>query len=597
MRKLVTTFAILLVVLVAGMSALVLLVNPNDFKHYMVKQVAERSGYRLQLSGELRWHVWPRLSILTGPLTLTASGAEQPAVSADNMRLDVELLPLLSHQLRIYQVLVTQAVIQSTPPAAAQRQSSAPIAPGEDSPSYLAAGHWSLDIARVNVVNSLFVWQDPQGDTLNFRDLEFSLQQDKQRQGNYQLSGRVTQNQQTLTLNLQGELDARAYPQQLRFSVQQGNYQLQGVSLPPQGIRGEAAFTAHWSPETSSFNLNNLQLTANDSHFTGEAQGVISRDTRLNLNIHATNANFDNLFTYPTSAPNAKQTLVAQLPPRSPVVVEQKDHNFVDWLARSRLTTSLSADNAKWHGLALQQLQLEADSQLGVMNLSQLTGTIERGSFNLTGQVNFQSAQPQVSLATEIQRMPLTTALTLLQLPPILKGEFSLQGAFSGAGFSGQHILKQWQGRSTIQLQGLDIAQMNVQQMVIDAVQRTSSRIQANPELHPVVPPLSGAIELDRGKLQITQLQGKNQQVSVQARGAVNFAMQDLDITFNLLTRGWQGDPTLVRLFATQAIPLRFYGPWQNLHYSLAIDRFLRDSLKSEVQRWLKEQDDNHHKP
>ncbi len=57
---------ILLVVLVAGLSALVLLVNPNDFRDYMVKQVAARSGYQLQLDGPLRWHVWPQLSILSG---------------------------------------------------------------------------------------------------------------------------------------------------------------------------------------------------------------------------------------------------------------------------------------------------------------------------------------------------------------------------------------------------------------------------------------------------------------------------------------------------------------------------------------------------
>lgn len=38
MRRLLTMLVILLIVLVAGMSALVLLVNPNDFRAYMVKQ-------------------------------------------------------------------------------------------------------------------------------------------------------------------------------------------------------------------------------------------------------------------------------------------------------------------------------------------------------------------------------------------------------------------------------------------------------------------------------------------------------------------------------------------------------------------------------
>ncbi|CAK5461240.1 Putative outer membrane assembly protein [Escherichia coli] len=66
MRRFLTTLMILLVVLVVGLSALVLLVNPNDFRDYMVKQVAARSGYQLQLDGPLRWHVWYR-SLVSSP--------------------------------------------------------------------------------------------------------------------------------------------------------------------------------------------------------------------------------------------------------------------------------------------------------------------------------------------------------------------------------------------------------------------------------------------------------------------------------------------------------------------------------------------------
>ena len=115
MRRLITTLAILLVVIVAGMSALVLLVNPNDFRAYMVQQVEQRSGYTLKLEGNLRWHVWPQLSILAGRMSITAPGAQQPLINAENMRLDVNLLPLLSHQLSVKQVMLKNAVIRVTP--------------------------------------------------------------------------------------------------------------------------------------------------------------------------------------------------------------------------------------------------------------------------------------------------------------------------------------------------------------------------------------------------------------------------------------------------------------------------------------------------
>lgn len=114
MRRILTTLMILLAVIVAGLTSLVLLVNPNDFRAYMVHEVAERSGYQLDLDGPLRWHVWPQLSILSGRMTLTARGAEEPVIRADNMRLDVALLPLLSHQLQVKQVMLKGAVIQLT---------------------------------------------------------------------------------------------------------------------------------------------------------------------------------------------------------------------------------------------------------------------------------------------------------------------------------------------------------------------------------------------------------------------------------------------------------------------------------------------------
>ena len=129
MRRVLTTLMILLVVLVAGLSALVLLVNPNDFRAYMVRQVEARSGYQLKLDGPLRWHVWPQLSILSGRMSLTAPGASQPLVSADNMRLDVALVPLFSHQLQVNQVMLKGAVIQLTQQTEAVRNADAPVAP------------------------------------------------------------------------------------------------------------------------------------------------------------------------------------------------------------------------------------------------------------------------------------------------------------------------------------------------------------------------------------------------------------------------------------------------------------------------------------
>ena len=172
MRRFLTTLMILLVVLVAGFSALVLLVNPNDFRAYMVKQVAARSGYQLQLDGPLRWHVWPQLSILSGRVVLTAEGASEPLVRADNMRLEVALWPLLSHQLSVKQVMLKGAVIQLTPQTEAVRGKDAPVAPKDNMLPDLAEDKgWSFDIARLRVADSVLVFQHEDDEQVTVRDI------------------------------------------------------------------------------------------------------------------------------------------------------------------------------------------------------------------------------------------------------------------------------------------------------------------------------------------------------------------------------------------------------------------------------------------
>ena len=179
MRRILTTLMILLVVLVAGLSSLVLLVNPNDFRSYMVKQVEARSGYQLQLDGSLRWHVWPRLSILSGRMTLTAPGASAPLVRADNMRLDVALMPLLSHQLQVKQVMLKGAVIQLTPQTEAERAQNAPVAPkGTSLPQEPGSSGWSFDIAALQVVDSVLVFQHEDDEQVTVRDIRLQMEQD-----------------------------------------------------------------------------------------------------------------------------------------------------------------------------------------------------------------------------------------------------------------------------------------------------------------------------------------------------------------------------------------------------------------------------------
>ena len=209
MRRILTTLMILLAVVVAGLTALVLLVNPNDFRAYMVKEVADRSGYQLELDGPLRWHVWPQLSILSGRMKLTAPGAEEPVIRADNMRLDVGLLPLLSHQLQVKQVMLKGAVIQLTPQTEAVRDANAPVAPRENTlPDEPSDTGWSFDIGKLKVADSVLVFQHEHEELVTVRNINLQMEQDEHHLASVEFSGRVNRDQRDLTLSLNANVNA-----------------------------------------------------------------------------------------------------------------------------------------------------------------------------------------------------------------------------------------------------------------------------------------------------------------------------------------------------------------------------------------------------
>ena len=595
MRRLITTLAILLVVVVAGMTALVMLVNPNDFRGYMVQQVAKRSGYQLQLSGDLRWHVWPRLSILSDQISLTAPGATVPAVSAENMRLDVELFPLLSHQLKVSQVLLKNAVIRDIPAAARELPPGAPVAPEDGMSSASLTRGWSFDIAQLNIADSLFIWQDAQGNQINFRDLNLSIRQDQVKQGQFEFSTRVSRNQQNLQLTVNGHLDASQYPQQLALQVSQATYQASGVDLPAAGINGQAEFSASWQPAAQYFRLSALKLQANNSDFSGEIAGQLQPSLSLHARLTSVNTDFDHLLAAGGNSDGHAVVRVVS----APVIADRDDLPLQDsWLRTADMDVSIHSENALWRGLQLKNLSLQATTSGGITRVATLDGQSGDGHFSLPGEVDWRSTLPQVSLRPQLQNISLQPVLAFLQLPQAFAGEVTLQGQFTGNGFTHRDILTGWQGQASIRVTHPNTGAFNLQQMVSDAVAVNSDRVKYQPEQTPVMPSLDGDLHLTPGILRFASLKGEGNGLQMDAAGEVDFRQRTMDVTFNMLMANWKGDSRLVHLLSGQVIPIRFYGPWDKLSYSLPVTRVLngdlRNELKSRFNQWRAQNPEKH---
>lgn len=602
MKRVITTLAILLVVVVSGMSALVLLVNPNDFRAYMVQQVEQRSGYRLEVSSDLRWHVWPQLSILAGRMSLTAPGASQPLVSAENMRLDVNLWPLLSHQLSVSQVMLKNAIVRVTPDSSPQPAKNAPQGPRDAEPASPASG-WSFDIAKLRVADSLLIWQQPGGDEYNFRDLNISMDQDASNLATLALSTSLMRNQRNVTLSLKGQLDASQYPHRLSGQLQQLDYTLSGADIPVQGIKGSLSLQGEWNGDRQRFAFSNLQLTANDSTLTGQGSGHLMPPQQLALDLKASSLNLDNLLT---SAP-ASETAGAQhaTVARSPVIAVPRERINADSpLNDMDLALKLQAESVVWRGLALTGLTLDASNQQGLMTLNTLSGKLGNGSFSVPGRIDIRQPETQVTLKPQLRLIAIQPLLKAFNLPESLQGNLSLDGDLAGDTLSVEAAKRRWQGRATLSASNLKLAQLNLQQMVQRAVARVSdkvSREEAEDAADEGIESISGQVALNKGVLSFSDINGNGHNLDLKGAGKVDMAQQQLDVTLGLKLSGWRGAETLVKALADQPVPLRIYGDWNNLQYSLPVDDVLRERLQSEARtrlnQWIDRQKEESKKP
>ncbi|MBS0055035.1 outer membrane assembly protein AsmA [Yersinia sp. Marseille-Q3913] len=592
MRRLLTTLIILLVVIVAGMSALVLLVNPNDFRAYMVKQVEKKSGYHLQLEGDLRWHVWPQLSIIVGRTALTAPGATAPVVSAENMRLDVKLWPLLSHQLDVKQVMLKGAVIRLTPDSEPQQQPGAPVAPSGSAPLNEHRA-WKLDINKVQIADSLLIWQRTDNDQVNVRDLNLELKQDDQRQVHITLSSRVNRNQRDVTFSMVADADMRHYPQQFSANISQFAYKLEGADIPVGGVSGEGTLQASYQSDIQQLLLNQLSFSANNNQLTGSAKATLGDIPDYTINLAADNLNLDTIFGWEPKSTAVSKDAGKQSTVTAPVIAIQADEDVGQDLQSLRdfnAQISLTANNLVYREITVNQLHLQGANQRGDVQISRLTGSGLGGDFSLPGSLDVTGKKVLASVNPVINHMELAPVLQAAGLPAVMTGKFSLKAQLSGDGLNVESFNHRWKGDAQFSMNSARLEGLNIQQLIQQAVTRSSSDVKGQDryERYTEVKQLQANLALNRGAMKISNLIADSELIAIKGSGALNLPAQRCDMNLSVrVLQGWSGQDNLVRLLQNTDIPLRIYGPWTQLSYQLNVEQLLRGELQQRAKKAL----------
>jgi len=130
---------------------------------------------------------------------------------------------------------------------------------------------------------------------------------------------------------------------------------------------------------------------------------------------------------------------------------------------------------------------------------------------------------------------------------------------------------------------------LNFQQLVQQAVERsTNVQAQENYDNATRLDSMSSELQLAQGQVTLQSLQGQSEMMALTGQGDLNLLKEECDMRFNVrVLGGWKGESKLIDKLKQTAIPLRIYGKWQALSYSLQVDQVLRKELQDEAKQRL----------
>ena len=185
MKKLFLFIAIIIGVLISAVLALVLLVNPNQFKPLIVEQAKKQTGLDLVIEGNIGWSFFPSIGFELGRTELRNPQGFTTAnlFKVEQVGIDISVMPLLDKQLEIGNISLNGAEFHLetlkdgrsnldslTQPAASQTtqassdEKPSPNAQNSDN-SASPAQEWSINLAGISVENALLEIQDRKAGT------------------------------------------------------------------------------------------------------------------------------------------------------------------------------------------------------------------------------------------------------------------------------------------------------------------------------------------------------------------------------------------------------------------------------------------------
>jgi AsmA protein len=590
-KKLLLTLLILILITMTGLSSLVLFVNPNHFRGFISQTVKDKTGYELVIDGDLRWHVWPQISILSDSIHLEDSGAQKPLLSADNMRLDVELWPLFSKQLVVKNVLVKSAVINLSDDSKGniaqqkQQQSTTVVnhQPADSKPKQTVA--WGFTLDKLEMTDSTVVLQTGPQDWVNFRGTNIVISKQDDQKVILNINGNVNRNQQSFDYDLKALVNLAQYPQHISLAIDKFNYRLAEVGIDGDNLHGHLTATVNYQASPLSIVTNDLLLMINGNQLNGNVS--FSKTGKVpDIKADFSGEQFD-LTPFISNRDNKKEKLAPANYAHDPVVSKTVKRNELAFLNQFNGALNVQIDTLLAGHLKAEQVDIDLSNKAGYAVINKAKLNIAKGDIAITGSADANTEQTNIKLNAQLNHVILSDLFKQLEMPYDLTGTMHGQANLVVNTIKPAAIVSALKGNVNLDIDEARLNNINIDQIIQRAVSQVTKKIvtdeqqQKYTQFHHI----SAKGEINGGKLMLSSLVANSETLDITGHGEVDLLQRNLDMGLKVnVFGGWQGKSEIITQLQKLTIPFKIYGAFAQLHYQLDINTLLKEQLKEHLQ-------------
>ena len=592
-KKILITLLILILLTAIGIVSLIVFVDPNNYRGFISDTVKDKTGYELTIDGNLRWHIWPQVSILTDSVKLSDIDAKKPILTADNMRLDVELFPLFSKKLEVKNVFIKSAIINITDDSKgqvykhkAEQLPSANESQTTQTNQQKDSSKWAFTLNKLEVSDSTVVLQN-KDDFINFRNINLAIIQKADKKIAIDVKGNIDRNQQNFSYVADADVDLTLFPEKAVIDLKKFDYTYKGIALPTKELKGNLKGVINYQHNSKQLTSKDLSFSVNENYFSGALNANFDKKPYIDLTV---TSNELNLTPFLEKDKKTNENITIQQTP--PVVSNvTKVDNELNFLNSFNAKAKLDIKKLNINKMILNNINVALANNDGVATFQNISFDFAKGHIAATGMANGKQKYTQIKLIPKVTNIDLNTFFNQMETPNDLEGLFNANGDIEVNTLSGNKLLESLKGNLSINVTNAKLNKININSIIENAATKYTKDISSteNMKNYTEFSKISTDAYLNKGNLELTTLNALSPTLEViDGSGRVGMTQKDLDINMNIkILGGWNGKSNTIAKLQKLVIPLRIYGQFSKLHYQLDIGQVIKDLFNDKLQESL----------